>query len=259
MCYGVPILANDEKAVYGKGTSSHTTTCEQLKLNEDQWIKYEYHWWDKELVMDHYDTVGEDIIAGIDRRVAEKHAKDLVKRHFSTQKQVVEWLKDNKDEWGRVLEHGSPKMIAAISPVLSDWNKKIKTFRPSKKTNPYQATKLPTLRTLKSAIPVSVGDQVWAQVRDQVRDQVWAQVRAQVGDQVRAQVGDQVWDQVWAQVGATSYWAVKITLGLPIKHWFFDFLKLGVMIVFVNGKAKVFGKNGMYLGEYDQDELINEK
>ena len=74
--------------------------------------------------------------------------------------------------------------------------------------------------------------------------------------QVRGQVRGQVWDQVWDQVWATSYWGVKITLGLPIDHWFFDFLKLGVMIVFVTGKVKVFGKKGKYLGEYDESELI---
>jgi hypothetical protein len=28
------------------------------------------------------------------------------------------------------------------------------------------------------------------------------------------------------------------------------------MIVFVNGKAKVFGKNGLYLGKYDEKELL---
>ena len=71
------------------------------------------------------------------------------------------------------------------------------------------------------------------------------------GDQVRGQVWDQIGDQVWA----TSYWAVKITLGLPIKHWFFDFLKLGVMILFVSGKVKVFGKKGKFLGEYDEEEF----
>ena len=231
MCYGVAILANNDKAVYGKGTSSHTTTCEQLKLNEDQWIKYEYHWWDKQLVMDHYDPVGEDIIAGIDRRIAEKHATALVQTHFRTQKQLIEWLKDNKDEWGRLLEHGSPTMIKAVCPALADYNKKIKSFKVSDKTNPYQAEKLPDIKTLKKALPKKVRNQVWAQVGAQVRD------------------------QVGAQVGATSYWAVKMTFGLPIKHWFFDFLKLGVMVVFVHGKVKVFGKGGKYLGEYDESEF----
>ena len=60
-----------------------------------------------------------------------------------------------------------------------------------------------------------------------------------------------MWDQVWA----TSYWGIKVTLGLPIKHWFFDFLKLGVMIILVQGKVKVFGKKGMFLGEYDRKDF----
>ena len=79
----------------------------------------------------------------------------------------------------------------------------------------------------------------------------WQMLRSLRPDQVRAQVRAQVGDQVWA----TSYWAIKMTFGLPIKHWFFDFLKLGVMVVFVQGKVKVFGKNGKYLGEYDEKDF----
>ena len=96
------------------------------------------------------------------------------------------------------------------------------------KYNPYQTKKLPDL----SSIP--------------------KELRAQVWDQVRDQVGAQVWDQV----GATSYWGIKVVLGLPIKHWFFDFLKLGIMIIFVKGKVKVFGKKGKYLGEWTEDEWL---
>jgi hypothetical protein len=39
-------------------------------------------------------------------------------------------------------------------------------------------------------------------------------------------------------------------------HWFFDFLKLGVMAVFIKGDIKFYGKKGKYLGQYRQDELI---
>jgi len=169
-----------------------------------------------------------------------------------------------------------------------DIDAKIEAFKKEdlEKYNPYQATKLPSKKVLSP-----FRDQVWAQFRDRVRTQIKDRVWAQVGDQVGAQVGGQLWDQVrdqvWAQVGgqvwgqvggqlwdqvggqvggqvrgqvrgqvwATSYRGVKIALNLPIKHWFFDFLKLGVMIVFVKGKIKVFGKKGMYLGEYDDSEF----
>jgi hypothetical protein len=60
---------------------------------------------------------------------------------------------------------------------------------------------------------------------------------------------------VWDQVLAVSYWAINIHFDLGIKHWFGDFLKFGVMLIFVNGKVKVFGKNGKYLGEYGEEEL----
>ena len=155
--------------------------------------------------------------------------------------------------------------------VLKKLGKKV-TKSQIAKYNPYQATKLPSIEDIASKIPDQVGDQVWNQVRDQVwnqvrdqvGDQVWNQVRDQVwnqvGDQVWNQVGDQVWnqvgDQVWNQVGATSYWAVNVYFELNISHWFFDFLKLGIMIVFVQDKAKIFGKKGKYLGEYDQKDIF---
>ena len=89
---------------------------------------------------------------------------------------------------------------------------------------------------------------------------IWDQVGDQVGGQVWEQVWDQIWDQIWDQVGdqvwATSYWAINIHFDLGISHWFGDFLKLGVMVIFVNGKVKIFGKKGKYLGEYDQKEIF---
>ncbi len=171
--------------------------------------------------------------------------------------------------------------------ILSKINKK---FNPEK-YNPYQAENLPSKKDIQKTellkvwnqvgdqvgnqvwdqVWDQVGDQVWNQVRnqvgDQVGDQVWNQVGDQVGDQVRNQVwnqvgdqvGDQVWDQVgdqvWNQVWATSYWAINLHFELGIKHWFGDFLKLGVMVIFVQDKVKFFGKKGKYLGEYTKEEL----
>jgi O-acetyl-ADP-ribose deacetylase (regulator of RNase III) len=173
------------------------------------------------------------------------------------------------------------------------WLRKLESkvkFDP-KKYNPYKATKLPTLNKMFTCFSPEVGDQVWNQVRNQVGDQVWNQVGDQVwnqvwdqvgdqvwdqvGDQVWNQVGDQVWNQVWDQVGdqvrdqvwnqvrdqvwdqvwATSYWAVNVEFSLGLSHWFYDFLKLGVMLIFVQGKIKVFGKKGVFLGEYSKEEV----
>ena len=132
------------------------------------------------------------------------------------------------------------------------YQQKIEAFKEDdiEKYNPYQATKLPSKKIL-----VPFMDKVRDKVRDKVSDQVSYQVWDQVWDQVSYQVRDQVWDQVRDQVRATSYWGVKIALDLPVKHWFFDFLKLGVMIIFVKDKVKIFGKKGMYLGEYDESEF----
>ena len=83
----------------------------------------------------------------------------------------------------------------------------------------------------------------------------------QVGAQVRAQVGAQVWAQVGAQVRAQEYicgyYAVKEFMNLDYDHPAFEYIRMGVMVVSVNGKLKVFGKGGKFLGEFD-DKAINE-
>lgn len=177
------------------------------------------------------------------------------------------------------------KVLAELPLWLGFGSKKIhekitKKFK-AEDYNPYQAEKLPSLKEIKEKMkePLKLfGDQVWAQdgyqvgsqvraqVRDQVGSQVWAQVRDQVWDQVRDQVVAQVWaqagyqvgDQVGAQVDTTSFWAVNIHFELGVSHWFGDFLSLGIMPIFVNGKMKVFGKKGKYLGEYDMSEFEKE-
>ena len=244
MCYGIPLFSNGKKVLYGVGTNSHSTTAEMQGFKEDDYRKYEYHWWKKEIVDEHYDSYAEKILEKIDKKKADKLVKEFVRKNFNTQEKVAKWLKDVPDEWGHLLTDPKLKGLAKkVNPKLLLYQDKIEEFKktPIEKYNPYQATKLPTLKKLKSTKLAQVGAQVRAQVRAQVWDQVWAQVRAQV------------WDQEYA----TSYWGVKVALNLPIAHWFFDFLKLGVMIVFVQGKVKVFGKKGKYLGEYDEKDLMS--
>lgn len=154
-------------------------------------------------------------------------------------------LYDNKDVCGEGSDKIRVRRLLTVAR-LPKWlgygpngNKLLaglkKGFYPEK-YNPYQATKLPSIKDFK---PFSRSlSQVWGQVRGQVRDQVWGQV------------GD--------QVGTASYWALNIYFNLGISHWLGEFLKLGVMVIFVNGKVKVFGKKGKYLGEYDESEIINQ-
>ena len=144
-----------------------------------------------------------------------------------------------------------------LFPQLKDISKRLANY---KFINPITAEVLPPKEKILN-IMAQVRDQVWDQVGDQVGNQVWAQVwaqvRAQVRDQVWDQVRDQVWDQggdqvgaqVWAQVGAIAYFAIKLFLDLPYEHPVFDLIRLGVIVVNVNGKYKIFGKNGKYLGE----------
>ena len=73
----------------------------------------------------------------------------------------------------------------------------------------------------------------------------------QVRDQVRAQVGAQVGAQVWAQVWVCAYHAVKEFFNLDYDHPAFELIRLGIMVVKVLGKFKVFGKSGKFLGEFE--------
>ena len=214
-------MANNKKAVYGKKTTSHSTTATQLKLNEDNFRKYEYLWWEKKLVGAHTDYVAEEILEKIDKIKSRLLAEQLIKKNFKTQDQLAKWLKGVPDEWDKLMEPKFKTLAKKVNPKLIFYQDKIAKFKKTsiEKYNPYQAIKLPDIKTLKKAMLCKV------------------------------------WDQVGGQVWATSYWAIKITLELPINHWFFDFLKLGVMVVFVKGKVKVFGKKGKYLGEYNESDF----
>jgi hypothetical protein len=261
MCTGVAIFANNKKALYAKKTTSHSDGAKELKINEDKFRKFEYLWWHRKIQQVHYDNVAEDILKEIDEKKATELVERLVKNKLTKEKDLVKWLKNVTGEWDKLLDPKFERLARKVNPLLLTFKDKIEKFKkqPIEKYNPYQATKIPSLKAIKKVIPHQVGHQVWNQVGNQVRnqvgDQVWNQVWNQVGDQVWNQVRNQVRNQVWNQVRTTSYWAIKVVLGLPIKHWFFNFLKLGVMIVFVEGKVKVFGKKGKYLGEYDQKEF----
>lgn len=150
------------------------------------------------------------------------------------------------------------------------------------KYNPYQATELPSAEAIKSMmknfsqvmgkwgqfssivrnklmdqVGEKVMEQVMEQVRPQVGDQVWNQIWNQVRDQFWNQIWNQAWNHVWDQVRYqvedTTYFAINTHFNIGISHWFGDFLSLEVMLIFVDGKIKVFGKEGKYLGEYAND------
>ncbi len=142
--------------------------------------------------------------------------------------------------------------VESLFPLLKNINQKLKDFKPK---NPIMAEKMPPKSKIMEIL-AQVWDQVGAQVRDQVgaqvRAQVGAQVRAQVGAQVRAQAWAQVWDQVGDQVWVCAYHAIIEFFGLDYDHPAFEFIRLGIIVIKVVGKFKVFGKNGKFLGEFDE-------
>ena len=53
-----------------------------------------------------------------------------------------------------------------------------------------------------------------------------------------------------------AYYAVKLFMGLSYEHPAFDLIRLGIIVVSVLGKIKVFGKGGKFLGEFDDDSRV---
>jgi hypothetical protein len=72
---------------------------------------------------------------------------------------------------------------------------------------------------------------------------------------VGASVGDSVWDSVLDQSYIADYLAIKNFMHLDYEHPAFDIIRLGVIVVVVDGKVKVFGKAGKFLGEFDEAEI----
>ena len=150
--------------------------------------------------------------------------------------------------------------VESFFPILKDVKTRLSDYKP---INPIIAEEMPDKSKIKKIMnPVrdqvwnQVGDQVWAPVRDQVGAQVGAQVWDQVWAPVRAQVRDPVWDQVWDQVRdqvwVCAYKAVADFFNLDYDHPGFELIRLGIMVIRVLGKFKVFGKGGKYLGEIDE-------
>jgi|GEM_PF-6674763 hypothetical protein len=122
--------------------------------------------------------------------------------------------------------------IHELFPILKDFETRFKKY---KTINPITAVKMPPVEKIKDILN-QVGNKVWDQVRDQVGNQVW----------------DQVGNKVWDQVRICSYMAIVDFLNLNYKHPTFDLIRLGIVVVNISGVFKVFGKNGKFLGEFDE-------
>ena len=70
--------------------------------------------------------------------------------------------------------------------------------------------------------------------------------------EIRAQVRAQVRDQVGAQVRVCGYFAIKEFFNLTYEHPAFELIRLGILVVKIKKICKVFGKNGIFLGEFDE-------
>ena len=267
--------AKKKKLGWGIKFTKKNGCCFACANNNYKSVKYVVG---KEVAIDNVDTSSTDCSTGIHLGKDFIGAGDynIPERIFFCTFKKKDLYGEGADTWrvGKCLVVKELPQWLGYGPKGKEIIKKIgKKFTKAQlaKYNPYQATKLPTAKKIASAVRSQVegqvwgqvGDQVWGQVeyqvayqvRSQVQDQVEGQVWGQVRSQVQGKVQSQVWNQVRNQVRATSYWAVNIYFNLGISHWFGDFLKLGIMIVYTGGKAKVFGKKGEYLGEYDQEEL----
>ena len=127
MCEGIACFSNNKKAFHGKGTNSHSTAASNLKISEDHYLKSEYHWWDKQLVVDHYDNDGLKILKnnGVDVDIATKVVNEYVRKQFKTQVQIAKWLKDVPQERGRLMKPKYATLAKKVNPKLIIYQKKI--------------------------------------------------------------------------------------------------------------------------------------
>jgi hypothetical protein len=121
MCVGIAMFANNKKVKYGKGTNSHSTTAEKQHFNEDNYRKYEYHWWKKEIVDEHYDSYAENLLKGIDKKVSDKLIRVYIGKHFKTPAQIYAWLKDVPDEWSHLQEVKDRKMKSYLFKKITGY------------------------------------------------------------------------------------------------------------------------------------------
>ena len=70
-------------------------------------------------------------------------------------------------------------------------------------------------------------------------------------DSMRASVGDSVWDSVRAQSYIAGYKAIVDFFDLDFQHPAFDLINLGIIVVRLNKKFMVYGKDGKFLGEIE--------
>jgi len=77
---------------------------------------------------------------------------------------------------------------------------------------------------------------------------VWASMWDSMRASMEASMRDSVEASMRAQIYIISYFAVKEFLNLEYEHPVFDLIRMGVIVVEVNNKFMVFGKEGKYLG-----------
>jgi len=162
-----------------------------------------------------------------------------------------------------------------LFPKLKELKKRLKTYKP---INPITATEMPSevqIQKILKEIWDSVRDSVyangWASVWDSVRDSVYASIWPFIGNFVRASIWNCVGDPVRASVRASfwncvgdptgdsvviiSYYAIKLFMNFEYEHPVFDLIRLGIIVIKVDNKFKVFGKNGTFLGEFNDSFL----
>ncbi len=125
-------------------------------------------------------------------------------------------MRENAEAWVRKLDFNA---VVPNWEYVQDLLKRLKTYKP---VNPITATKMPNKKALIKNLQA---------------------VRASVRDSVRA------------QSYLAGYLAIKDFMHLDYEHPVFDIIRLGVIVLVVDGKVKVFGKAGKLLGEFDEAEI----
>jgi len=166
-----------------------------------------------------------------------------------------------------------------LFPVMKDLNKRLKKYKP---INFISATKMPDKKKILDAYRKNkhqlntkavdtiiyqivhkikyqsenqVNHKILTHIKNQVIYKFWDQIDDMIWYQFRNQFSKHSWYQVrhqfLTQIDIMNNYAIKIFMKLDYENHIFDIIHLGIIIIKLENKLEIFGKNGKYLGGID--------
>jgi len=235
----------DGKISYSEDSHDSIGDYFRREIPVDKANKYEYNPFTKKFIIDQLNAVdyNEGFILD-DSRQVEEFCKKL-----DFNKVVPNWGY-TKDIYTRLQKY---KFINPIKATKMPDEKRLRrilvdiegSVRDSIRSNPWNSVRNSVKNPVKNPVVGPIWDSVW--------NSFWDSVWNSVGDSILGSVCDSIWGSIWNQCYVCEYYAVNKFMKLNINHPAFELVKLGVIVITtIEGMVKVYGKNGMFLGEFKE-------